>query len=446
MKICFSFHRYFVLLTVYEMEIFMEENYLLSTVGGTCVKIESTVGLREKWVGAMLDRSGRAYSGAFRLDFSNKCNREKVIDAVVETLSNYPILNASFKIEDDVLVGYIPTKNDMKENVKACLQKKINGISDEKFIDYEAESVYKSGLRIASETDENGIHIWIGFWIFTCDGTSIDIIIDEISKRYQGSDISLKQSWNEYVKDEKAHISQQIMALEDTDKIYKNAGPYGLDAVRQTPYKIKGLMKSMPFVFEVSRDYIGKCAKDYRVTPFALMFAIFQKAISNVSGVKNVITGIPFANRHNIEEYAIVGPISNTIPVLTHHEKADTLESCIKAAQKSLLDASRRQSIETSILYPKGISPRNVEYELPYPQLFNAWNSQHQGDKIQLGEDEWMTLHLLPNNTCRVGFEITLDGNTDYVSGRIDLDLDAYGTRGKDVIFEMNKYFKELLD
>ena len=48
-----------------------------------------------------------------------------------------------------------------------------------------------------------------------------------------------------------------------------------------------------------------------------------------------------------------------------------------------------------------------------------------------------MTPHLLPNDTCRAGFEVTLDEHTKQISDRIDMDADAYGGKAEQVIKHM---------
>ena len=45
-----------------------------------------------------------------------------------------------------------------------------------------------------------------------------------------------------------------------------------------------------------------------------------------------------------------------------------------------------------------------------------------------LNDREWLELNLLPNNTTRSGFELTLSANKKYISGHIDVDVDAYGS------------------
>jgi len=229
-------------------------------------------------------------------------------------------------------------------------------------------------------------------------------------------------------------------------EIYPGTGPYGLDAVRSKNTSGKGRMQSLKFTALVARSRVLDYAKTLRVTPFALLLAIYQRAISAVSGVATVVTGVPFANRPDAAAQTVVGPLSNTIPVSTRHEPDEPLATVVKRVQRAVINAATRQHIEPAALYPEGMSTRTAGFELPFPQLFNAWNSRSEGSRIDLGDNQWMSLQLLPNDTCRVAFEITLDERNEHISGRIDMDADGYGEHAGQVIEQMIRDLQSIPD
>ncbi|SEH77177.1 Condensation domain-containing protein [Halobacillus karajensis] len=420
----------------------MPQDYLVN-IREKQITIPSTAGLREKWTGAMLDPTGRAYAGAIRIDFSLNCDKEKVINIVTDTLAQFPILAAQFKMENDILVGYAPKESVLRETLKEHLSTEDTCISDEAFLSYCATKASDPGLRLASNTDDTGFHLWVGFWIYTCDGASIDLLIDEIANRYMGRAQKSFKSWTEYTEVE---INQSLKREKSkhSDEVYPVPGPYGIDAVRATPRVAVGQSKSVQFSSSVPRSMVLTCARAYRVTPFVLLFAAYQHAISAVSEKNTIITGVPFVNRQNPDDFTVVGPLSNTIPITTHHKSHESLASVVNKVQHAVLEAAGRQSLEIAALYPEGITSRNVGYDLPFPQLFNAWNSQREGAQISLGNSKSMRLSLLPNDTYRAGFEITLDDSSEYISGRIDMDTQAYGKFADKVIEQMMAGLKSL--
>lgn len=415
----------------------MQQNYLVPPVGDQYITFPSTAGLREKWIGAMLDQTGRAYAGALRLDFSPSCVSEKAINAVTDTLARNPILAAHFKIEDDILVGHAPTEHSLREALREHLRNENIGVTNEAFLAHRARNASEPGLRIASTKDDTGLHVWIGFWTYTCDGASIDLLIEEIAHRYLGKSFKSSRDWSEYAQMENTQSLKQIVDSQNRVDVYPVPGPYGIDAIRATPHGTVGHSKSVRFRSPLPRSMVLTYAKAYRVTPFVLLFAAFQHAISMVSGVRTVVTGVPFVNRRHPDDHTVVGPLSTTVPITTHHEPGETLAAVLNQVQRAVIRAAERQNIEPAALYPEGTSPRNVDYDLPFPQLFNAWNSQREGTQISLGETEWMSLSLLPNGTCRAGFEITLDEHSEYISGRIDMDAESYGGQADQVIEQM---------
>lgn len=420
-----------------EGDILMQQNYLIPPIGGQLITLPSTEGLREKWTGAMIDRTGRAYAGALRLDFSPSCVPEKALNAVTDTLARHPILAAHFKIEGDTLVGHAPTEHSLREALRNHIRTEYTGITDEAFLAYRARQPGEPGLRLASATDDTGLHVWIGFWTYTCDGASIDLLIEEIAHRYLSKPLKSSQSWNEYAQIEINQTLERAVDSRNRVDVYPVPGPYGIDAVRAIPRGEVGHAQSVRFESSVPRSMLLTCARAYRVTPFVLLFAAFQRAISAVSGIKTVVTGVPFANRRRPEDHTVVGPLSNTVPITTYHEPGEPLSAVLNQVQRAVIRAAERQNIEPTALYPEGISPRSVDYDLPFPQLFNAWNAQREGTKISLDETEWMCLRLLPNGTCRAGFEITLDEHSEYISGRIDMNAEAYGEQAEQVIEQM---------
>jgi hypothetical protein len=413
----------------------MHQNYLIPPFKGPLTTLSSVAALREKWTGAMLDQTGRAYSGALRLDFSAQCDQALVFEAVAKVLARHPILAARFGFEDEQLVGRAPAEQALRQALEEQLSEVQATVSDQDFLAYRARHAGEPGLRIVSAVDETGLHIWIGFWIYTCDGASIDLLMDDIVRCYTGLPPVSCADWNDYCRLQ--HLPAQPVSAVQQCEIYPGTGPYGLDALRRKSGNAKGRMQSLKFTSSVARSRVMDYARTLRVTPFALLLAIYQRAISAVSGVATVVTGVPFANRPDAAVQSLVGPLSNTIPVSTWHAPDEPLAAVIKRVQRAVINAAARQHLEPAALYPEGISTRTAGFELPFPQLFNAWNSRSEGSRIDLGEDQWMSLKLLPNDTCRVSFEITLDEHTEHISGRIDMDADAYGEQAGQVIEHM---------
>jgi len=404
----------------------MIQDFLVTLGDCPVTYMPTTAGVREKWTGAMLDATGRAYCGALRLDFPVSCDIERAKEVVARVLSEHSILATSFRIDGAVLVGAAPATDRLYKQIRARLVPPYPEVDDNVFVDYRAVDPTAAGLRIAAREDANGLHVWIGFWIFTCDGASIDLLVGEIARRYRDEDVKLTRLWADYVTEAETDGLKMQIQTEMKEAIYGHAGPHGIDARRRTSAKEKGHHDSFHFTLPVRNVALAGWARQNRVTPFAALFTAFQRAVSAESNITRVVTGVPFANRRGIGDQSVVGPLSNTVPVVTEHPKGQGFGPAAKAAQRALVSAAGRQHVHTADLYPQGVSPRTSNIELPFPQLFNAWNSQTAGSPLPLSEDASLSMTLLTNKTCRVGFEITLDGTGECVSGRFDLDVDAY--------------------
>ncbi len=103
---------------------------------------------------------------------------------MAHTLARHPTLAAKFEIEGEQLVGRAPTEQVLFEALRDQFGRVQTAVTDKEFLAYRARPAAESGLHIASSIDEAGLHIWIGFWIYTCDGASIDLLLEDIAKHY----------------------------------------------------------------------------------------------------------------------------------------------------------------------------------------------------------------------------------------------------------------------
>ncbi|MDW6003519.1 condensation domain-containing protein [Vibrio mangrovi] len=402
--------------------------------------IEITSCLKEKWTGAMLDQSGSGYCGSLRLDFSS-CDEKEVVIAVAKTLSRHPILAARFVISDGDLVGSAPTEEELFHWLEQSLSSEGGTLDDKTFVDTIPNSVNWPGLRVAKGKREDVIYIWIGFWTFTCDGTSIDLLVEEIIQRLQGKHTELTLPWRGYEQKQSISIDPSLK-----QEIYPTKGPYGVDAIANLTVNSNSEGESFPFSLSVNTDQVRQLAREYRVTPFMLTFAAFQKALSEVTNLSTVITGVPFSNRLSAYEFRAVGPFSSTIPVTTTYDTSHSFLEDIRSANDALMKASKRQRVTSSQLYPNGISPRSADYSLPFAQIFNAWNSKKNNQLIYLENKRSVKLTLLHNSTARSGFEITLDDSDPVAFGRIDMNKNIPIRKVEDILERIDFHLNWLRD
>lgn len=131
----------------------MTQDYLITLGFGHKTYMPATVGVYEKWTGAMLDATGRAYCGALRLDFPVGCDTMRAKEAVARTLSEHTILASSFRIDGSALIGEAPATDRLYTQARTRLDWPCPGVSDDVFLNYAADDPTASGLRIAARED-----------------------------------------------------------------------------------------------------------------------------------------------------------------------------------------------------------------------------------------------------------------------------------------------------
>ncbi|MCC2524245.1 hypothetical protein CKF94_20305 [Vibrio coralliilyticus] len=406
--------------------------------GSTTQTIEVTSGLKDKWTAGMLDQSGSGYSGSFRLDFTS-CDELEVVQAVAKTLSRHPILAASFDLKGGELVGEGPLESDLYDWMIKTLSVNSESLDEDTFKRSQVDSITLPGLKVAKTAKPDHLSIWIGFWTFTCDGLSIDLLTEEIFERLTKKAVRLTHKWKGY---EKAGLTK--VSPIDKARIYPESGPYGIDSKFDLSVHGDTRGESFPFSLSINTKSVEEIARGLRTTPFMLTFSAFQKAVSEVSEISSVVTGIPFSNRLSEYEMAAIGPFSNTISVTTTHSDRPFFEEA-NLGVRALIEASKRQRVVNSNLYPDYLSHRSNGFTLPFAQIFNAWNSKKQNQIIALNEGQTMCLKLLHNNTARAGFEVTLDDNHPAVFGRIDMNKNIPISIVKDILKQMDYHLASLI-
>lgn len=356
--------------------------------------------VRDKWTGAVLDsENGNSYYAGVKLKFSSQINLGKMRLAIIAVLSHVRILSSSMKIEDDKLVMCLPSESYIKE----CLLNELvlaNGETDQDFVNPNL-SPFQNGLRLKYQWDGERHCFFIGFWTFTCDGLSIDLIINAIIDCYEKGKFAILYDKNSLLNIEKrSKYSDFVIESEYFEKASLNNY---FKSIKNDLESRKS--KTITIDFEILEDELRRVARRLGVTDFTIIFSLFQISISEICEQPTVITGVPFVNRYSLTELNTVGPFANTIPVLTSYPEKTKFIDKIFITQEALLDSSQRQMLDYSKYLPKG-------HKKLYNQIFNSWNAKLENKTINLSDGNFLSIELIHNGTVRSELDITFGSSS----------------------------------
>lgn len=93
--------------------------------------------------------------------------------------------------------------------------------------------------------------------------------------------------------------------------------PLPFDHVRPAQMSFGGDTHSIDLSPDLSAQ-LEQVSRSLGLTHFNLMLAAFSSLLSRYSGEQDIVTGVPFANRHLPETEAMVGLFINTLPIRSH--------------------------------------------------------------------------------------------------------------------------------
>lgn len=387
---------------------------------------------KEKWIGAMLDsNSGYSYYGGIKLIFSKEINVDKIKCSIISILAKARVLSAEMRIMNDKLMMCVPSELDIQKNIANQIDINDN-FSDDEFVT-QTISPFESGLRVRYRNIKNQHCFWIGFWVFLCDGLSIDLLIKSIVSHYNNGNILISNNLNIIKninkRDKENRFSLSQIATNNLSIINKKNNEY------QTYFDDVAILAQR---FNIQKDKLEFLSRKFNLTIFALIFSIFQISVSDVYNLEKIITEIPFANRFSSEEFVAIGPFSNTVPVITKYLSSCKLMDKIFETQKSLLDASTRQMVNNRYLLIDSL-------ENYHRQIFNSWNSQLENETLLLNDGNSVSIELIHNKTIRADLDVTIGFDKDnFLVGRLGFRSEN-ANNIKNIIDSMNHKFDILL-
>jgi hypothetical protein len=255
-----------------------------------------------------------------------------------------------------------------------------------------------------------------------CDGWSIGIIMQDLSKLYsaytKGEYIQLPEgpSFIDYSNEQELFTGSQ--EYKETEQYWLNeftGSNYLLDLPADLPRPAVRTYKSNRLDFDLDKNLasalkqLGKTNGSSFVTTLLAAFEIF---LQRVTGQDEIILGLPAAGQSATGNYRLVGHCVNLLALRSYPQSDQSFRSYLKQRNSTILDAYDHQQYTFGELLKKLSIPRDVSRVPLVPVMFN----------IDMGMDDDVDFyglkhHLTSNPREYESFEIFVN-----ISGR-DEDL-----------------------
>ncbi len=104
---------------------------------------------------------------------------------------------------------------------------------------------------------------------------------------------------------------------------------------------------------------IKRVGKEQKSSSFAILFAAFNVWLSRLSGIQDLVVGVPFAAQSPLGMDRLVGQCANTLPLRVQLDSGETFSSVLKKTWTSVLDAQENWNFS----YGRLISKLNIPLE-----------------------------------------------------------------------------------
>lgn len=280
-------------------------------------------------------------------------------------------------------------------------------------------------FRISIFETKTKIFILFDFSHLIFDGSSLYILLDEISKRYNKEKIDkLKISFGEIclIENEKRSSLEFKKAREFFINKFKGDIPVN-DFIYDHPRNARKTYEGSKLTFKIKKNeatIIKDICKENNITLNSFFFAMFNIILSKYMYSEDIITGIAFSGRNSeISQKNIIGLFTKTIPIRTFVGYDEYLFKFIKKVQENLAN-----SIENSVYtYEDLVKELNLSRNSSTNPLFNVmFVFQSKGkENITIGNSN-VKISAIENNFAK--FDLTCEVMPDNTNGEIYVNLE----------------------
>jgi amino acid adenylation domain-containing protein len=223
-----------------------------------------------------------------------------------------------------------------------------------------------------------------------CDGWSINLIIDELTKLYEAArtgapaDLPAPMSFRLYGAEERARQARDGAEVEAFWLPQFSPLPTPLDLPTDRPRRAQKTFHGATLTRTIpaeSTQRFRKAAARQGCTLFVALLAAFETLLGRLAAQDEVVVGIPAAGQSLTESGSLVGHCVNFLPLRGRWRETEPVSEHLAATRQTVLAAYEHQSFTLGTLVRKMALPREAGRR---PLVEVQFNLERLGDKIHL--------------------------------------------------------------
>ncbi|MDF3983965.1 condensation domain-containing protein, partial [Luteibacter sp. PPL554] len=159
-------------------------------------------------------------------------------------------------------------------------------------------------------------------------------------------------------------------------------------------------------------------------TPFMVLLSAWSVLMSRLSGQKDIVTGVPFANRRQEETEALIGFFANTLALRVDLGDGPGTSVLLRRVRQALMEAYAHAEVPFEHVV-EALNPRRSMGHTPVFQTLMSWAEASAQDEARLpGLD--VEAIALPTHTTQFDMMLSLVDRDDVVEGNLSYRTDLF--------------------
>ncbi len=308
----------------------------------------------------------------------------KKIEKCFQTLTDrHESLRTYFEINNDKLVQKIKDKIDFKLEIDNSLinENEIKEYCHKFTKPFDLSKAPLLRAKLIKIADSNKALLLIDIHHIICDGTSIQILIDELCKLYNLQDLpELNVSYKDFAWSEnKLLASPDIKEAEDFwCSEFKNDIPV-LEMPTNFPRPDTQSFAGSKVYFNGDSNLVSKInniCKELGVTQYMFTLAAYYILLHNYSMQDDIVVGSPIAGRSFANTSNLIGMFVNTLPIRMSINTNSSFKDFLIELKNKCLSAFKYQTYPLDVLINKLNIKRDVSRNPLFDTLFTFQNTK----------------------------------------------------------------------
>ncbi|GGQ92219.1 non-ribosomal peptide synthetase [Kitasatospora griseola] len=324
-----------------------------------------------------------AYVVAFALRMEGLLDRAELADAIRRVAGKHAILRTRLVMSDGDLQQ--EARDDVLPDIEWTQRAPVGREAQDEYlrelVASEARRPFSLGTgqvlraRIVSWTaDEHALVVLVHH--VACDGWGVGLLLDAIAEEYNtGTSRSPEITYLEYAEAQREAWAHNSSGVAYWREMLDGAPRLSLATDHQRPdvLTFRGAALRRPVDPAVVRR-LTEWAKERGVTLFAVALAAYAQVLGRHAGQREVVIGVPVANRVEEAEEQLLGCLVNTLPVRVDLSGHPTFAELVTRTWRTALTAFGHQDVPFEQIVQASGEQRHLSHSPIYQTMLTVQN------------------------------------------------------------------------